>query len=115
MMVPFRTVCPKLPVPHKLRSKAEKPYYNVTERQGDRDPSWSPDSHSPLPNSPVRGFWLLLHLHLHPWLIWKLRQNWRVGGPIGLGPGTQGAPRGELGSMVSRPWSLPWSLIRTDC
>ena len=39
MMVPFRTVCPKLPVPHKLRSKAEKPYYKVTERQGVRDPS----------------------------------------------------------------------------
>ena len=39
MTEPLRPVCPKLPVPHKLRSKAEKPYYKVTERQGVRDPS----------------------------------------------------------------------------
>ena len=56
---PLRTVCPKFPVPQKLRSKVKKSHYKVTEMQGGRDlmASWLP--HSPLQNSPVRGFWLL--------------------------------------------------------
>lgn len=64
MMEPLRTVGPKLPIPHKLRSKAEKPYYKAGW-QGSIDGLLTP----PLtpPKLPIQGFLdPSLHLSTHP-------------------------------------------------
>lgn len=61
----------------------------------------SPDSPTQPSKTPQSGVSGSFSPPLHPpWLIWKVRQNWRVGGPTGLWPRPLGSTKGELGGST---------------